>query len=135
MVIFKYSLLWDIRWFVRNIKNKEFLQRIRVTVFPFRFKHCIKVFENLQKNKPIKYTRDVTVYFLTSGTTGSYTYPDKIFICPIDIEKFGGLIRVLSHELAHLELGEKMEKLTHEEKEKQVHLLENEISIQIKSQE
>jgi hypothetical protein len=127
MITFNYSLIWDIRWFIRNIRNKNFLKKIKVVVFPFRLKNYIIVFRNLLTLKNIKYKRNITVYFLTSGTTGAYSYPDKIFICPLNIEKFGGLKRVLSHELAHLELGEIMETLSHEEKENKVKILEKDI--------
>lgn len=127
MIHFTYNPIWDVRWGLRNIKNKDFLNKIRVTVFPFRIKHFILVYKRLRESKPIECTRNITVYFLTSGTTGAYTHPDKIFICPIEIEKFGGLTRVLAHELAHLELGEGVEKLSHVDKEKKVNDLEKEI--------
>lgn len=127
MITFTYNPVWDLRWLVRNIKNRNFLRKIRVTVFPFRLYHCFIVIKSLRKSKPIAYTHSVKVYFLTSGTTGAYTYPDKIFICPVSIEKFGGLARVLSHELAHLELGKNMENLPHFEKEKKVRDLERKI--------
>ena len=129
MITFSYSLLWDIKWSIRNNKNKVFLNSIKVVVFPFKINNIFTVYKALKSAKRYNFSKDIKVYFLTSGTTGAYTYPNKIFICPVEIHKFGGLERVLSHELAHLELGSEVEKLTHQEKEKRVH----EIEISIKN--
>lgn len=127
MISFKYQPLWDLVWMKRNKTNSNFLNDIGVEIIKFKPKNFLVICNLLFNLKPIKYKKDITVYFLSSGTTGAYTYPNKIFICPVNIEKFGGLHRVLSHELAHLELGEEVEKLTHDEKEKRVKELEGKI--------
>jgi hypothetical protein len=58
-------------------------------------------------------------YWISSGTWGAYTPPNKIFICPWEINKAGGLKRVIEHELTHLkyEKDVRQKKLSHEEKE------------------
>lgn len=60
---------------------------------------------------------NTTCYWISSGTWGAYTPPDKIFICPKNIHKTGGLKRVIEHEITHLAYAHETDNLAHEKKE------------------
>lgn len=124
MITFKYSFYWDFVWFFRNFKNRKWLKEKNIVYINFSFSQLFKnIFhkKNISiKSDQFKFDGDVICYWLSSGTWGSYTYPDKIFICPKDIKKVGGLERVIEHELKHLKYYLEVEHLKHEEKEKKI---------------
>lgn len=74
---------------------------------------------NMPKGPKIITTKNITCYWLSSGTWGTY-YEDEnaIGICPWKIEK-EGLANVIIHEIVHLEHPE-AENMTHKKKEEYI---------------
>lgn len=73
----------------------------------------------------IECTPDVVCYWRYFGVWGEY-HPNNnsISICPIEIEKAGGLEEVIRHELVHLQHPEANE-MPHEEKEDYINNTDN----------
>jgi len=119
MIKYKYSFYWDIVWYLRNRKSASFLDDKNIKYIPFSLGQLFKnVFKPLSPKIDLKNKNlDITCYFLSSGTWGAYTPPDKIFICPKDIEKAGGIERVIKHEITHILNTEEADKMSHEGKE------------------
>lgn len=122
MVTFRYNPYYDIVWFFRNYKNRKWLKENKIYYSPFTFHQFVY---NIFHKKTIKtkefilntHEKEIICYWISSGTWGSYSYPDKIFICPKDINKAGGLQRVIQHEITHLKYFSETENLKHAEKE------------------
>lgn len=124
MIIFKYSFYWDVIWFLRNFKNRKWLKEHNIVYIPLTLhqlflnifhKRIIKTEEfNLDMGKSLG---NITCYWISSGTWGAYTPPNKIFICPKNIHKTGGLKRVIEHEITHLAYAHETDNLEHEKKE------------------
>jgi len=117
MIIYKYSLKEDLRWSFRTIKNLKWLKKHNLKIFyPNLFRMILLWFKKPKIN--FQTTKDITCYWIHAGTWGSYTPPNKIFICPWKIAQAGGLQRVIEHEITHLEYEPSVKGMTHEEKEK-----------------
>ncbi|PIR93926.1 hypothetical protein COT97_04015 [Candidatus Falkowbacteria bacterium CG10_big_fil_rev_8_21_14_0_10_39_11] len=116
MITYKYSFVEDFRWSYRTIKNLKWLKSKKLIIFyPNVFR---MIFLWIKKPKTdFQVDMNITCYWIHAGTWGAYTPPDKIFICPWEIDKTGGLERVIKHEVTHLKLSDKTESLTHDEKE------------------
>lgn len=65
----------------------------------------------------IQSDEDITCYWVHSGTWGAYTPPNKIFVCPWDIDSAGGFERLIKHEINHLKFEKDVHDMSHEEKE------------------
>ncbi len=127
MIKYKYSFYWDIVWYFRNKRNSDFLREKNIKYIPFSLGQLFKnIFFQLKPKIEIEdIDIDVKCYWLSSGTWGAYTPPDKIFICPKDIKKAGGLERVIKHEIAHLIHSKVADTMEHEEKESYIREKEN----------
>jgi hypothetical protein len=119
MIKYKYSFYWDIVWYLRNKKNAGFLHDKNIKYISFTFEQLLKnIFKPEKPKIDLKDKNlDITCYFISSGTWGAYTPPNKIFICPKNIEKAGGLERVIKHEITHILNAKNTESFSHEDKE------------------
>lgn len=125
MITFEYSLYWDAVWLLRNFKNRKWLKEHNIVYIPFTFRQLfLNIFhkrtvktEEFNLDTTSKNSENITCYWVSSGTWGAYTPPDKIFICPKNIHKTGGLKRVIEHEIIHLAYAHETENLEHEKKE------------------
>jgi len=120
MIEYKYSILYDIVWMLKTIKNIGWLKKKGLKVFYPNFFRIIKLCFNRPVGPKVEAKNKIFCYWISSGTWGSYAPPNKIFICPWEIGKAGGLKRVIEHEIVHLEHESEIQKmnLNHEEKEK-----------------
>lgn len=120
-LIFKYNFSQDIKWAYRTIKNKEDLHAKSLVVFTPSILRIIYLWFNLPQSLSIDVPYKITCYWISSGTWGSYTPPDKIFICPW--KKDGGIFtskeleKVIRHELLHIYNYEETENWNFEERE------------------
>jgi hypothetical protein len=103
---FKYSLIQDIRWAFRTLRNRKILLARRLVVFrPSIFK-MFSLWLNRPEPIEIKTSGEITCYWISSGTWGAYTPPNSIFVCPW--KEMGGrysseeLRKVIMHEIYHL---------------------------------
>jgi len=110
---------------LNTFKKKEWLKQKKLVFFmPSLFR-----FFNLLLKKPrgpaIEVDFDVTCYWISSGTWGSYRPPNKIFICPY---KIPNLKKVIRHEISHLKHNDTVLKLkmNHEDKERYINEKEKE---------
>lgn len=120
MITYKYSLIKDIqRAFDIVFKNRIFLIENNLIVFwPNPIRWVWLVF-NMPKGPKIQTTSDITCYWLSCGTWGTYYENENaIGICPWKIEK-EGLKEVIVHEIVHLEHPE-AEEMDHEKKEEYI---------------
>ena len=116
MITYKYSLKEDLRWSYRTIVNRKWLREKRLKIFyPNIFRMVFLWLK--QPNSAFQLEEDITCYWVHASTWGAYTPPDKIFICPWQIEKAGGLERVIKHEASHLRNAKQTQNMSHEEKE------------------
>lgn len=115
-VYYKYSLKWDIIWAYRTLLNYRWLKNKGLKFFLPNPIRAIKIILSKPKGPEIDTDLDhpVTCYWITSGTWGSYTPPDKIFICPY---KIPNLKRVIEHEVIHLKYFHDTDLMSHEDKE------------------
>ncbi|MFA6396848.1 MAG: hypothetical protein WCW84_12860 [Sulfurimonas sp.] len=67
--------------------------------------------------------KDITCYWKSAGTGGSYFPPDEIYVCPR--EKSYTVEEIVKHEIIHLEHEHEVQGMTHEEKEAYVISKEN----------
>jgi hypothetical protein len=100
---YKYSFLVDIRNAWQTLRERRWLEENNLAYGMPSCKTMWRLFRNRPVGVSIKANRPVTCYWVSSGTWGSYEFPDRIYICPWHIEKAGGLERVMRHELLHLE--------------------------------
>lgn len=116
IITYKYNLIEDLRWSFRTLKNREWLQKKGLKVFYPNIFRLVKLLVK-QPKVDTQTKEDITCYWIHAGTWGSYTPPDKIFICPWQIEEVGGFDKVIKHELTHLKYFKETEKMSHEAKE------------------
>lgn len=123
MIIYKYSLIEDLKWSYRTLINLGWLKEKNLKIFypnPFRMVHLW-----FKRPKPnIQSNEDYICYWIHAGTWGSYTPPNKIFICPWRIAGAGGFERLIKHEIIHLKHSHVAENMTHERKEKLIRYYE-----------
>jgi len=121
-LIFKYNFFQDIKWAYRTIKNKEDLLSKNLVVFTPSILRMVYLWFNLPRSLSVDTPYKIICYWISSGTWGSYTPPNKIFICPW--KKDGGtytskeLEKVIHHELLHLYNDKETEDWSFEEREK-----------------
>jgi len=119
---FKYTFFQDLRWIYRTFKNRNDLKRKGLIVFYFSPTRMFYLWFKQPISLHIDVPYPITCYWISSGTWGSYTPPDKIFICPW--KKEGGvyssedLRKVILHELFHLYYHDKIKKLDFQNREK-----------------
>lgn len=102
-----------------TIKNKKWLQKKGLVFFMPSILRMIKLWFNLPKGPEIETEskKNITCYWISSGTWGAYRPPNKIFICP---EKIPNINKVIIHELTHLQYEKEVCNLSHEDKEKYI---------------
>ncbi len=99
------------------MRNAHWLEEKKIVAFkPCIFK-MIKFWFNLPTGPKIETDFPVTCYWLSSGTWGSYTPPDKIFICTRGLKN---IEEVIQHEITHLKYNMDVRGMSHEEKEKYI---------------
>jgi hypothetical protein len=114
LVQYKYSILWDIRWAFRTIKNWKWLKDKKLAVFKPKLSKTIWLWFNMPQGPKIETDSPVTCYWISSGTWGSYSPPNKIFICPRGLKNIEKVIR---HEITHLAYDHDVVEMSHEQKE------------------
>lgn len=82
MITFKYSFYYDLLWIFRTWENKNFLSQKKLVVFPPSIKNIIKIWFDRPDPVLIDSPFDITCYWISAGTWGSFMVPNKIFICP-----------------------------------------------------
>ncbi len=116
MITYRYSLLEDLRWSWRTLKKLKWLNAHNLKIFyPNPLKIVALWF--VRPRTAFQTEKNITCFWIHAGTWGAYTPPDKIFICPWQIERAGGLEQVIRHEITHLEHEAEVKNMSHEEKE------------------
>ena len=120
MIKYKYNFFIDLKWGWRTIKNYRWLKSKNLKIFlpnPFKMAYLI-----IKKPKcpKINIKKNIICYWLSSGTWGAYTPPNKIFICPWKIHKIGGFEKIIKHEITHLQYEQDVKNMNHEEKEQYI---------------
>lgn len=114
MITYKYSLLEDLRWAYRTVRNRRWLKEKKIIFFFPNPSNFIKLLLHKPKQTYIDVNSKIICYWISSGTWGSYTPPNKIFICPW---KNPDLKKTIIHELKHLKYYHEVANMSHEKKE------------------
>jgi hypothetical protein len=120
---YKYSLKLDLVWAYRTIKNKKWHEDKNLVIFKPNLFKMIKLWFKKPIPPEIETEFPITCYWISSGTWGSYTPPDKIFICPRGLKN---IKKVIQHEIAHLKYNDIVKDMTHEEKEEYINKINSE---------
>lgn len=112
---YRYSLKWDLTWAYRTIKNYRWCRSKGLPIFTPSVLKMIELWICRPVGPKIETEFPVTCYWISSGTWGAYTPPDKVFICPRNQKN---IERVIKHEITHLKYNDDVKNMTHEEKEK-----------------
>lgn len=118
MIKYKYSFFVDIRWCLHTLLNLKWLKDKKLLVHYPNPLRMIRLFFYYKKIQTFQSEENIICYFIHCGTWGAYRTPNNIYICPWDIEKAGGLERVIIHEIKHLKYAEQTQSMSHEDKEK-----------------
>ncbi len=103
---FRYSLLADLRWIFRTFRDARGLEEKGLVVFRPSLKNMFSLWRERPGAIDIEVIRPMTCYWISAGTWGAFTPPDRIYICPW--KKGGGaytaneMKRTMYHELFHL---------------------------------
>lgn len=114
---YRYSLKWDLVWAFRTNRNAGWLKSKKLVVFNPSLFQMIKLWFKKPIGPEIGTEFPVVCYWISSGTWGSYTPPNKIFICPRGLKNIEKVIR---HELAHIKYNDEVQKMTYEDKERYI---------------
>jgi hypothetical protein len=114
---YKYSIKWDIIWAFRTVKKLKWLSEKKLAVFKPSLTKTIWLWFHIPSGPKIETASPITCYWISSGTWGSYTPPDKIFICPRGLKD---IERVIRHEITHLTYNKDVENMSHEQKEEYI---------------
>ena len=119
---YKYNLFKDFKIFLHNIRNKKFLESEKIYTIKWSLKKYLRLLFNYYTGKlflpKIKTKNRIICYIVSSGTWGAYELPNKIFICPLELNNLDMTIEsLIKHELAHLKYEHKVANMTHKEKE------------------
>jgi len=114
---YKYSLSWDIIWAYRTIKNSQWLKNKKIIVFRPNIWEMVKLWFKKPVGPILINDFPVTCYWCSSGSWGSYSPPDKIFICPRNLKD---IEKVILHEITHLKYNKDAIGMSHEEKEEYI---------------
>ncbi|MEK7630907.1 MAG: hypothetical protein AAB417_02675 [Patescibacteria group bacterium] len=117
MITYHYSLWEDIKMAIQTFGRFFWLKKHRLIFFMPTLKRFREI-RSFQKNIFIDISDDIQCYWVSSGTWGSYKAPNKIYICPWEIEQAGGINSVINHEIKHLQLFDKTKHMSYEEREK-----------------
>lgn len=123
MITYKYNPIIDFKIFLHNKRSEKFLNSEKIYIIKWSlFKYIRFIFSYIFKkfNLPkVEVENDAVCYLVSSGTWGSYELPNKVFICPLELENLGmSLNELIMHEIKHLKYERKVKNMTHEEKEK-----------------
>ena len=125
MIKYRYNLKKDIKNAIWTINDRGwFKDHSDIVVFwpnPLRWL-WLMLWMMLSKKPNLEYEKDITCYWVSSGTWGSY-HPDnnEIRICPWKIKTSpdGSVEEVIKHEITHL-LHPEADEFEHDEKEKYI---------------
>lgn len=117
MIQYKYNLINDINHAFNTIRNFKWFKKQGLVFFwptPFRM---IRLILNRPKVSEIDIKEEIVCYWVSSGTWGSYSLPNQIYICPWQLTE-DKIAEIILHEIKHLYNEDKVRGMTHEEKEK-----------------
>jgi hypothetical protein len=125
MVIYKYSLLKEIKLLVHNYRNKKDLIKKDIVFIDFNFWNFIILYYRFRVSKikmpHIDIPEDVICYIVSCGTWGAYKLPNKIFICLNEIGNLSmSLEDLILHEIIHLRLEASIKDMDFHTKEDKV---------------
>lgn len=115
MVIYKYVG----QYLPKDLSEKNFCQKHKIVYFKptVTRKKWLEKWVKTAVLPVIDCHPDVICYWRYFGTWGMYDREDNsISICPYKIERAGGLVKVIKHELLHLQHPE-ADNMEHDEKE------------------
>lgn len=115
MITYKYSLIEDIKSHFSILSDFKLLKENKIVIFYFNPIETIKLWF---KRPIVSYQadKDITCYWVSGGTWGSYYLPNKIHICPRKASK-KFIKNVIKHEITHLEHEHEVRGMSHQEKE------------------
>ncbi|OGY84909.1 MAG: hypothetical protein A3F54_04150 [Candidatus Kerfeldbacteria bacterium RIFCSPHIGHO2_12_FULL_48_17] len=117
MITYQYSPTKDVTAAWQTLKNWHWLRKNRMIFFlptPVRF---FRLFFRQPRPLQITCKENIQLFWVSSGTWGSYELPNSIFICPWGIKDMKS---VITHEIAHLKHEDNAGGLSHEDKEKYI---------------
>lgn len=118
---YRYSLYEDLKIFLHTRRSMDFFAREGIYVIPWTLKRYIKFLWNFFTYERPDIDVDMTCYFVSCGTWGAYELPDKVYVCPIDIEYLDITMReLIMHEIAHIKHEDAVQGMTHKEKEEYI---------------
>jgi len=118
---FRYSLFVDLRWLWHTFLNARRLEERGLAVFRPSLWAMATLWLRRPEPADVEVEFPVTCYWISSGTWGAFTPPDRILLCPR--KKDGGfysadeLRRVIRHELFHLYYYEETRAMSHADRE------------------
>ena len=123
MITYRYSIYEDVKIFLHNKKNEGFIKNHGLYYIRWSLGAYLKLlyhhfFKRLELPN-IDIDKDIVCYIVSSGTWGAYELPNKIYLCPIDMQHLPMSVEeLIKHEIAHLKYEKLVKDKTHEEKEK-----------------
>lgn len=123
MITYKYSFWQDLKLFLHNRKNEKQLEENRVVFIYFSLSKYLKLLVDFHRGKidlpRLNLRENIVCYIVSSGTWGAYESPNKIFICPLEIDKlFCSMKELIVHEIVHLRLEKRLRGESFEERER-----------------
>jgi hypothetical protein len=114
MITYKYNLLKDLQIQLEVLLHWRELKKFNVPVYyPNPWETLKLIF--IRPKIDYQCDKDITCYWKSAGTGGSYFPPDEIYVCPR--EKSYTVEEIVKHEIIHLEHEHEVQNMTHEEKE------------------
>ena len=118
MITYKYSILEDIKAHYLLMVSLVWLKKHRIKVF---YPNPWETLKLMVKQPKINYQckQDITCYWVSAGTWGSYFLPSKIRVCPRQAS-LNFLKNTIKHEITHLLHEDKVRGMSHEKKEEYI---------------
>lgn len=123
MIVYKYSLVKELKMIIQNYNNKKYLINKGVVFIDFNFWKFVKLYIYFKRGKlelpAVNISENVVCYIVSCGTWGAYELPNKIFICLNNLEDLQMSVdELIIHEIVHLRLENKLRGVSFEMKEK-----------------
>lgn len=125
MIIYKYSILKEIKLIIHNYRNKKNLISKGIVFIDFNFWKFIKLYFRFKTGNialpQIEIPERVVCYIVSCGTWGAYELPNKIFICLNETNRLQMSIKdLILHEIVHLRLEPSIKDVDYRTKEETV---------------
>ncbi|HBE89958.1 MAG: hypothetical protein A3E37_05390 [Candidatus Andersenbacteria bacterium RIFCSPHIGHO2_12_FULL_46_9] len=122
MIKYRYNLIKDLKNHIDVLMSLRELKKLPVTIhYPNPWETLKLIF--IRPKIDYQCDKDITCYWKSAGTGGSYFPPDEIYVCPRETSYT--VEEIVKHEIIHLEHEHEVQGMTHEEKEAYIISKEN----------